>query len=400
MTARVAVKRLAAVEVDPLLSNQHEMNAGNLRRQLGFGDDRVFGKVTFVFYTADNKAPIIEEEQFTLYEARTPPRSEWRLYYTSSTVAAHARAGDLMFLFRPTNRSKDLVAIVTRQGTRLASVLATEIARKSPDEISKTIFVDSRNLHRQGLEALLEPLTGSEAERLPTYDLKRHALVRRSIEARRLPGTAEMASAAHDIVRHSFPNGLAPDEFVAESLDAESQLFFTIESVVGDRAIEELRKAGDLDFVRLMKLATSYSQARKSRRGESLQNHFKAILDQRKIRYTAQCPTERGERPDFIFPGHKAYHDPKFPASRLRMVGCKTKLRERYRQLLNEAKRIDVKYGLCVDEGLSDEVVETTYDVLRFFLPKRLLQGTYRGRAVASLLGTVTDLIAELERPA
>ena len=35
MSARVFMKRLAAVEIDPKRSNQHEFNAGRLRQETG-----------------------------------------------------------------------------------------------------------------------------------------------------------------------------------------------------------------------------------------------------------------------------------------------------------------------------------------------------------------------------
>jgi|ERR1041385_3916953 hypothetical protein len=397
MPVRVAVKRLAQVEIDPASSHQHELNAGKLRSELGFPERKTSGVIHFLVYTSDDRPPVLEEEQFTLYDARTPPRSEWRLYYTRESIASFARAGDLMLLFRPSARSTRLIAIIARAGTRSEREFARQVAGKDPKDILRTVFFDSPALDAAGLEAVLQPLDFPESEAPPPFVYSSHPLVKRSIDRRTLPNTREMAAAAHEILLHSFPRGLAPDEFIEEALDAESQLFFTIEGLLGNRDLMELRKSEKLDFAGMMTLATRYSQARKSRRGESLQNHFAALLDQRRIPYTPQCRTERRETPDFIIPGCDAYHDPRFPEDRLRMVGCKTKLRERYRQLLKEAKRVEVKFGLCVDEGLSDNVVTGYKEQLRFFLPRRVLRRVYDDRKCRPLLGTVTELVVELE---
>ena len=111
MSVRVFMKRLAEVEINPRRSNQHEFNAGVLRRELGFEGDPTRGHVEFLFYKTDQAEPVVVRESYTLYDARrdTPKRTEWRMYYTNLGVAAHARVDDLMLLFRPDPRSTDLV---------------------------------------------------------------------------------------------------------------------------------------------------------------------------------------------------------------------------------------------------------------------------------------------------
>ena len=79
------------------------------------------------------------------------------------------------------------------------------------------------------------------------------------------------------------------------------------------------------------------------------------------------------------------------------MVGCKTVVRERHAQWLDEAERIPFKFALCVDEGLSDALVVRYEGKLRFFMPTQLLDSTYAARAIRPVLGSVTDLIRELQ---
>nr|QTX13866.1 hypothetical protein [Klebsiella pneumoniae] len=59
------------------------------------------------------------------------------------------------------------------------------------------------------------------------------------------------------------------------------------------------------------------------------------------------------KKPDFIFPSGAAYHDPDYPAERLRMLGVKTTCKDRWRQVLNEADRIDTVHLFTVQQGVS-----------------------------------------------
>ncbi|MDE2805522.1 MAG: type II restriction endonuclease [Gemmatimonadota bacterium] len=180
------------------------------------------------------------------------------------------------------------------------------------------------------------------------------------------------------------------------ALEAETELFMSIESRMGDRALEEAVKEGRYDFHKVMQICTSFSQRRRSRRGQSLENHFRFLLEELRIPHSYQCTTERGRKPDFVFPSCEHYHNPGFPASHLRMVGCKTLVRERHTQWLGEALRIPLKYALCVDPGLSDRLVARYRKRLRFFLPRRLLDATYADREIGGLLGSIDDLLDEL----
>ena len=402
-SARIAAKRLAEVEVDPSKSHQHEFNAGKLRKELGFDLERTSGKMEFLFYTADDAAPINSEESFTLYDAReaVPGRTEWRLYYTSNDLSVHARPGDLMLVLRADTRTADLLAVVVRAGTRAEQNVLAQLIGHDLDS-GKISFVDSSLLNREGVQSLLAPLRHAETDQPPLpYNYRSHRLYKMALEANRIPRPKVMSSAAHDILREVFPHGLDPDEFIEQALAAESELFFAIEDAIGNKALLAKMKQSKMDFAAVMKFAMSYSQSRRARRGDSLQNHFAQLLTNLEISFTEQCETERGETPDFVFPSCDAYHDLKFPDDRLRMVGCKTKVRERWGQWLKEAERIERKFALCVDDGLSNDVIlKCQAQLLRFFLPQHLIDSAYHNRPVQKLLGSVTDLVTELRAAA
>lgn len=396
------MKRLAEVEIDPRRSNQHEFNAGRLRRELGLMDDPTRGHVEFLFYEEDGAEPITVRERYTLYDARrnVPGRIEWRMYYTNLGVASHARVDDLMLLFRPDARSTDLVAVIARQGTVVERALAKQLAGCEPEELGARLFVDSGNIDPSTRRLLLRALKDSDSPfEVTETAVQSHPLFDRLVGYGAMPSTKEMAAAARQILADLGVTPLDPDEFVQTALDVETALFMAIESEMGDRELNEVVREGRYDFHKVMQICTSFSQRRRSRRGQSLENHFRYVLEDLKIPHGYQCVTERGRKPDFIFPSCEDYHNPGYPGRLLRMVGCKTLVRERHSQWLGEALRVSMKYALCVDAGLSDQLVRRYRNRLRFFMPRKVLDDAYSHREIRGLLGSVADLIASL-RPA
>lgn len=399
MSARVFIKRLVAVEIDPSRSNQHEFNAGRLRRELVLRGDPCKGSVGFLFYTADDAEPAFVREGYTLYDARRnhPSRTEWRMYYTNRGVAKHARAHDLMLLFRPDPTSKDLVAVIARRGTRVERSLVRQLASREPEELVNDLFVDSRVVDPETRRLLLRVLGRPEPQAdIQTYGFASHAVFAQAVAEGKMPTTAKMAEAALKIIADLGITAQRPDDFIHMALEAETALYFAIEEKLGNIRLSRLLMQKGADFHSLMGLAMSFLQSRRSRRGQSLENHFRSLLNRLKIPYGYQCITEPGKKPDFIFPGCDDYHDPRYPSDRLRMVGCKTIVRERHAQWLNEANRIPLKFALCVDGRLTDALVRRYDGRLRFFMPQRLLDADYADRAIRPLLGSVADLISKL----
>lgn len=399
MSVRVFMKRLAAVEIDPARSNQHEFNAGQLRRELGLRGDPCRGAVEFLFYKADDADPVNVTESYTLYDARRshPRRTEWRMYYTNRGVARHARPDDLMLLFRVDVTATDLVAVVARRGTGVERALSRLLAGINPDDLVDPRFVDSTVVDPETRHLLLRVRRSPEPRSdIKSYPWASHPLFQRAAAEGRMPATAQMASGALRILADLGITEERPDEFMDLALRAETGLFMAIEDKLGNKELVERQLKGNLDFRAVMRFTMSYQQSRRSRRGQSLENHFLALLERLGIPYSYQCHTEPGKKPDFIFPSCGAYHDSTYPEGSLRMVGCKTRVRERHAQWLDEAARIPLKFALCVDDRLTDALVSRYEGKLRFFMPLELLDSTYAARSIRSLLGSVSDLIGEL----
>jgi hypothetical protein len=97
--------------------------------------------------------------------------------------------------------------------------------------------------------------------------------------------------------------------------------------------------------------ASSIMNRRKSRAGRSLENHFDYLLERAAIPHVIR-PSEVDGKPDIIS-SVEAYRDNRYPTNRLFMVGVKTTCKDRWRQVLNEAKRIREKHILTIQQGIS-----------------------------------------------
>jgi hypothetical protein len=95
------MKRLSKVETDPDTSNQHEFNGVSSYKKV-FGPDKMELPAIFMFLSDAEDKCQTESGSITWYDARAnhPNRSEYRLYYSSSTVMPCAVAGDLCIVAR------------------------------------------------------------------------------------------------------------------------------------------------------------------------------------------------------------------------------------------------------------------------------------------------------------
>lgn len=394
----IAAKTLTRVEVDPGASRQHEFHAGHLRRLLGFPPARTQGRLLLMIHTDDQQEPALDDEgTFTLYDAREadPNRTEWHLYYTTSLLGQLARPGDLLVVLRHDPAGNDLHAIIARPGTHYEARLRESMRLGETPELPA--FTRVSPAAPDGASATALALADAGGRSAAGDSVASHVLLRRASETGVMPRPQELASAAHEVVLGMSDAVRDADDFLQRALEVESALFFAVEKALGQRELDRLIAAGG-GFTEVLAFAMRKQQSRKARRGLSLQNHIGKLLSLRGIPHRPQCPTEGKEKPDFVIPGHSEYQDPGFPANRLRMIGCKSKVRERWRQYLTEAERIPVKYHVAVDSDLTDDVLTTMHaHNLRLFMPRELVATHYAGREAASLIGSITSLVEDLE---
>ena len=58
-------------------------------------------------------------------------------------------------------------------------------------------------------------------------------------------------------------------------------------------------------------------------------------------------------KPDILIPSVEAYRDKSFPVERLTVAGIKTTCKDRWRQILNEARRVPHKNIITIQQGIS-----------------------------------------------
>lgn len=145
-----------------------------------------------------------------------------------------------------------------------------------------------------------------------------------------------------------------PDKRIIEWTDIEYRLFRYIENYLFREQISK----GFSDIDDFIVTANSILNRRKSRAGKSLENQLEAIFIGNSLVFTSQATTERNSRPDFLFPGEEAYKDPRFPKEKLIFLAAKTTCKDRWRQILTEADRIDKKYLFTLQQGISSQQLQ------------------------------------------
>lgn len=146
---------------------------------------------------------------------------------------------------------------------------------------------------------------------------------------------------------------LTADKTLVRCVDTEYKLYQLAERQICQKDILRVFKDVD-DFI---KTASSIMNRRKSRAGRSLENHFEYLLRRADIPYVVRPPQVDGE-PDIIIPSVDAYTDDRYPLNKLFMVGVKTTCRDRWRQVLNEAKRIKQKHIMTTQQGISTKQLD------------------------------------------
>lgn len=172
------------------------------------------------------------------------------------------------------------------------------------------------------------------------------------------PPSLEMALAARRLSQ-LIPNSLTqtiinPDRALVSWIDMEYRLFRKIEFVRYRTLIEK----GFSTVEEFIEIANMVLNRRKSRAGKSLEHHLASIFDENRLLYSKQPTTEGNKRPDFIFPSEYSYHNLKFPSSNLVFLGAKTTCKDRWRQILNEANRIQNKHLFTLQQGISLKQIE------------------------------------------
>ena len=348
----VVVKRLSAVESDPNVSNQHEFNgSADLRRLLGDADRKNI-PTRFLWVDGEQASSDAIDGTISWYDARRkhPTRREYRLYYQGNAVTRLMRSDDSFFLAM-TQDGEGLVVITPSGGTMFNQLLWLFGIDDNPQfNFAYSPVEGNRDAELDyAARTVLEAL-GIEPEEPEAYLLDR--LI--APFGLQMPKPEELSKLA----RASIGMDAAiddPDNALLRWMDRETQLFRRIERrIVADRIASGFGSQGQEDVDGFISFSLSVQNRRKSRAGLALESHIEALLKANSIAYTRGAITENGNRPDFLFPSREAYQDTSFPDGRLIMLGAKSTLKERWRQVLSEAARIKRKHLLTLEPGISE----------------------------------------------
>lgn len=177
------------------------------------------------------------------------------------------------------------------------------------------------------------------------------------------PDTRMMASGARDCfnkaynIREDYITN-CPDELLLNWVDTEYRLFKFMEEKVYSNVIS--KPFGSVDA--FVQAANEVLNRRKSRAGKSLEHHLSDIFTKNKLVFEEQAVTEDKKKPDFLFPNGECYHNLEFPADNLIVLGAKTTCKDRWRQVLTEADRVDVKYLFTLQQGISKNQLKEMHD--------------------------------------
>ena len=139
----------------------------------------------------------------------------------------------------------------------------------------------------------------------------------------------------------------SPDERLMELMKSEYHLFRLVERQLCLPEVRRLFKDID-DF---LTTATTLMTRRKLRARSSMANHVEYLLKDANIPFDMH-PQIPGA-PDMVIPGRTEYDDPSFPDDKLFAIGVKTTCKTRWRQVVQEAPRIEWKHLITIQEGVS-----------------------------------------------
>jgi hypothetical protein len=372
--AGVAVKTLSAVEADLVHSHQHEFNGvDGLKNLFGQAVGKVRFAAKFLYLNDHDDEPVISEGFLTWYDARErhPTRSEYRMYFPTTEVSMCASAGDLLVIGKRQDNS--ILVVVAEGGSTVANQLTWLFGFSDLTHLGFSVKAETES-DQVKLEFasrfILEQIGVEQEEEAEVPNFLDVMLAKFGT----FPTTRVFSAFARETISDLDPRD-DPDAVLLAWMDREEILFRALErNIIGER----LRIGFSDDIDGFIKFSLSVQNRRKSRVGFALENHVEEVFIRHGIRYDRTKETENKAKPDFIFPSIAEYRDIAFPASRLSMLGIKSTCKDRWRQVLAEADRVEDKHLLTLEPGISiNQTNEMLAKRLALVLPESL-HATYQ----------------------
>lgn len=373
----VAAKRLSAVEADETRSNQHEYHATKkVQAFLGSPEEKTRMPARFLYLTDDDPDPIVEDAFLTLYNCRKgkPRAPEYHLYFPTTNVSLNASEGDLLVIAK--KRDGGLLVIIAEKDSSIGRQIEwlfgfADLAH--PGFSVKSELETEQDRIEFASRFILENI-GIAVE--TSEDTYLDEMLSRF--AGRFPTTREFSAYARSTIKDLSSQDQS-DLVLMTWMEREEILFRTLERyLIADRLSQGF--TGDastrvVDVDGFLSFSLSVQNRRKSRVGLALENHLEVLFAENGLRYTRTAVTENKSKPDFLFPGVTEYHNPAFDSLKLTMLGVKSTCKDRWRQVLAEADRIEDKHLLTLETAISThQTDEMAAKRLQLVLPRSLHQ--------------------------
>jgi hypothetical protein len=204
---------------------------------------------------------------------------------------------------------------------------------------------------------------------------------------RHFPSGEIFSAAAVSILEECKKNfaKMVPDDALMAAMEREYSLFKFVERRLCQEDI--LRAFTEVDD--FLNTAARIMNRRKSRAGRSLENHVHQFLIKQNIPHEMRVADIPG-KPDVVIPSAAAYFDETYPVEKLFIVGVKTTCKDRWRQVLNEGKRVSDKHIITIQPGISAPQLEEMRESRVTLVVPEKLHGQYPPEKPMELLTLAT----------
>jgi hypothetical protein len=278
-------------------------------------------------------------------------RYEYRLYYKTTRVSLNAAAGDLLVIAK--QRDSGLLVIIAENNSSIARQIEwlfgfTDLAHpgfsvKSELETAQDRIAFASRFILESIGIVVELSDDTYLDfMLEKFQGK-------------FPTTRDFSAYARSTLSDLNARD-EPDLVIMAWMEREEILFRTLEGhLIGDRLLlgfaDQINSSVDVNG--FLSFSLSVQNRRKSRVGLALENHLEALFLENGLRYKRTAVTENKSKPDFIFPGQEEYHNSLYDPLKLTMLGVKSTCKDRWRQVLAEADKIEDKHLLTLETAIS-----------------------------------------------
>ncbi len=392
----LGAKRLSAVEVDKEKSNQHEFNGVSSLKRL-FGEQKRTYDGLLVWLGVNEEDNKSEKISLTWYDAREnhATRTEFRLYFQSSEIFENVSENDLLIIGKKTDNT--LLVIVAKENSTFESQMIWLFGLTSiqQNRYEIQIIEQKEQFQIDYIKNTILPLLQIE------IDLYDENLLDLMIDKfnESFPSTREFSSFANSTLKNlNFIE--SPDDVLIQLMEKEEILFKTLEKYFVEKKLKSGFGKSGIDVDDFINFSLSVQNRRKSRVGFALENHLEEIFIKNNIQYERGKITENKSRPDFIFPSIDKYHDISFSNNLLTMLGAKSTCKDRWRQVLTEARKISIKHLLTLEPAISqNQTDEMQSNNLQLVVPSSIIK-TYNAKQQEWLINLkdFVNIIKEKEK--